>query len=56
MQKLEINTVALGMKIDVKLLGLIWGLLIVYFLFYLWQNILKESSWLSGRMSRGKPP
>jgi hypothetical protein len=28
MQKLEINTVALGMKIDVKLLVLIWGLLI----------------------------
>jgi hypothetical protein len=33
MQKLEINTVALGIKIDMKLLGLLLGLFIVYFPF-----------------------
>jgi hypothetical protein len=31
MQKLEINTVAMGMKIDMKLSGLLFDLLIVYF-------------------------
>jgi hypothetical protein len=33
MQKLEINTVALGMKIDMKLSVLVLGLFIVYFPF-----------------------